>query len=63
MRDDVVPEERERPLLTLRVSRDGGKTWGKRVEITSTAPVSEMWVHTWPPCACPRCASQKKGRQ
>jgi hypothetical protein len=45
----------DRPLMTMRISRDSGRTW---------APVREIWpddcdVHpwasiTWPPCLCPR---------
>lgn len=49
--NEVVPQ----PLMTLRVSRDGGRTW---------SPVREFWPddcgfrpwdsQVWPPCACPR---------
>ncbi|KPC66170.1 MULTISPECIES: hypothetical protein [Streptomycetaceae] len=45
----------DRPLMTMRISRDSGRTW---------SPVREIWpddcdVHPWdaiiwPPCACPR---------
>lgn len=52
----VLNKPPDRPLMTLRVSRDGGRSW---------SPVRKVWpddCHAsplslsdcWPPCACPR---------
>lgn len=49
-------EQPERPLMTMRVSRDSGRTW---------SPVREVWPDDcdkapwslsdrWPLCQCPR---------
>ncbi|QHY96235.1 hypothetical protein SSPS47_14050 [Streptomyces sp. S4.7] len=45
-----------RTYLTLRVSRDGGRTWGPR-EIHEPACGAAPFELTarFPPCACPRC--------
>jgi hypothetical protein len=56
-------EPPEHPLMTLRVSRDGGRSW---------APVQEIWpddcheapwslTSAWPPCQCPRHREQARG--
>lgn len=44
-----------RPLMTLRVSRDGGRTWTALREIWP----DDFGLHidvlsAWPPCLCPR---------
>lgn len=41
------------PLMTLRVSRDSGRTWTDRREIRpeDCAPLTSS---VWPPCLCPR---------
>lgn len=54
----------DRPLMTLRVSRDGGRTW---------SPVREVWPDDcdvapwslcdyWPPCTCPRHRTGSESR-
>jgi hypothetical protein len=42
------------PRMTLRVSRDGGRTWSRRrtVRADKRAPLEVSSV--WPPCQCPR---------
>ncbi|URN16449.1 hypothetical protein MW084_11440 [Streptomyces sudanensis] len=44
------------PLLTLRVSRDGGRTWGPRRTYRPTDRLVPLTTGIWPPCRCPRCA-------
>ncbi|WP_175407927.1 hypothetical protein [Streptomyces sp. TRM64462] len=39
-------------LLSLRVSRDGGRTWGPERQVWSSEPLAHA---IWPPCQCPRC--------
>ncbi|GAA2603579.1 hypothetical protein GCM10009863_16440 [Streptomyces axinellae] len=44
--------------MTLRVSRDSGRTWSRRLVVREDAdkpprPVSRPLEY--PPCACPRC--------
>ncbi|CAL9294385.1 hypothetical protein [Streptomyces sp. NPDC095602] len=55
----TAPEPRdERPLLTLRVSRDGGRTWGDRTVVHSRDRLAPLHTSVWPPCACPRCRAR-----
>lgn len=59
----VWSEPPERPLMTLRVSRDSGRTW---------APVREFWpddvglypdtTSVWPPCTCHRHRTGSESR-
>ncbi|MBD0743060.1 hypothetical protein BG418_15905 [Streptomyces sp. CBMA152] len=42
--------------MTLRVSRDGGQTWGPTHVIPATAPLAPLYTSEWPPCRCARCA-------
>lgn len=44
-----------RPLLTLRVSRDGGRTWGARTVVHREADLTPLRSSVWPPCRCPAC--------
>lgn len=53
-------EEKENGLIgasmTLRVSRDGGRTWGPEVTYRPSrkdAPID--LAGRFPPCQCPRC--------
>ncbi|AEM86781.1 hypothetical protein Strvi_7428 [Streptomyces violaceusniger Tu 4113] len=46
-----------RPMMTLRVSRDSGKTYGPTRVIRSTEPLMPLETSVWPPCQCPRCVS------
>ncbi|MFJ8693600.1 exo-alpha-sialidase [Streptomyces roseolilacinus] len=56
------PADDGRPLLTLRVSRDGGRTWGERTTVHSRERLTPLHSSVRPPCACPRCASGRSGR-
>ncbi|GAA0914927.1 hypothetical protein [Streptomyces thermoalcalitolerans] len=43
-----------RPLMTIRVSLDGGKTWGPVKVYKSSDRLAPMEVTSaWPPCRCP----------
>lgn len=49
-----------RVLMTLRVSRDSGRTWGPRTVILDdqgqgSLPSEPM---RFPPCRCPRCLNR-----
>ncbi|MFJ3162125.1 hypothetical protein [Streptomyces kanasensis] len=44
------------PLLTLRVSRDGGRTWSAPRAYRATDRLPPLMSGVWPPCRCPRCA-------
>lgn len=53
-----VPFLTDRPLLTLRVSRDDGATREATRTVRSTENLAPMVTSEWPPCECWRC----KGR-
>lgn len=43
-------------VISLRVSRDGGRSWGPRVTYQpDRAGVPMESVGRFPPCACPKC--------
>ncbi|MFH8582535.1 hypothetical protein [Streptomyces zaomyceticus] len=48
-------QEPESPAIWLRVSRDGGRTYGPQVAVwldeNKTVPVNAL---VWPPCQCPQ---------
>ncbi|GAA2140770.1 hypothetical protein GCM10009802_51100 [Streptomyces synnematoformans] len=46
------------PSMTLRVSRDSGRRWGrqKRFYARDCEPLDTL---SWPPCRCPRCRRGK----
>ncbi len=45
--------------LTLRVSRDSGKTWGPTTTITEDVPLAPISnPNQYPPCECPRCREE-----
>lgn len=42
------------PLMTLRISRDGGRTWAPVREIRADDCDVHPWESiVWPPCLCP----------
>ncbi|GAA3125241.1 hypothetical protein GCM10010521_09960 [Streptomyces rameus] len=50
----------ERPLMTLRVSRDSGRTWGSEQAVFGTDDLPPLMTEAWPPCECARCAEPNK---
>lgn len=49
----------QRPLMTLRVSRDSGRTWGpERAVFGGNLPVPAV-TSEWPPCRCPHCTAHR----
>ncbi|WP_331452703.1 hypothetical protein [Streptomyces sp. SS162] len=54
-RDGGGRDQEEWPVLTLRVSRDGGRTWGERTVVRVRDRLVPPHSSVWPPCACPRC--------
>ena len=51
----------ERPLMTIRVSRDGGRTWSPTRRVLPGTPLSPLESMAWPPCACARCRPETTG--
>lgn len=50
------PGTEHRVLMTLRVSRDSGRTWGQVTEVREVDnPVILDNPIDFPPCTCPRC--------
>lgn len=52
-----------RALMTLRVSHDSGRTFGRTVETTQTDHLPPMASQVWPPCACVTCVPGNRWRQ
>ena len=44
-----------RDRMTMRVSRDGGRTWSRPVVVREGDHLPVLDSMTWPPCECPRC--------
>ncbi|WP_326797435.1 hypothetical protein OG946_20110 [Streptomyces sp. NBC_01808] len=55
----VVEKEPARPLLTLRVSRDSGRTWGAEKRFYDRDCTPPLLNGVYPPCRCPRCRGGK----
>ncbi|AEM80889.1 hypothetical protein Strvi_1130 [Streptomyces violaceusniger Tu 4113] len=54
----------EPALMTVRVSRNGGKTFGPMaIYRASNASLEPLKSSAWPPCECPRCASSPDARR
>lgn len=45
----------DRPLLTIQVSRDSGRTWGPERGVYTRDGLTPLITTEWPPCLCPRC--------
>jgi predicted Zn-ribbon and HTH transcriptional regulator len=48
--------------MTLRVSRDSGRTYGAPLVYRAdsrTPPLEPLQSSVWPPCSCPRCKSEE----
>lgn len=48
----------DRPLMTMRVSRDSGQTWGSDRAIFTTDGLVPLITTEWPPCQCLRCVGR-----
>lgn len=44
----------DRPRMTLRVSRDSGRTWGREKRYYDRDCNPPLLNGTYPPCECPR---------
>lgn len=40
--------------MTIRVSRDSGRTYGPTTKVRTGDDVPPPMTSTWPPCECPR---------
>lgn len=49
----------DRPLMTIRVSRDSGQTWEPERAIFNTDGLAPLVTMEWPPCKCARCAQRQ----
>lgn len=48
-----------RVLMSLRVSRDSGRTWSRSTRVLEGDPFDVLSNPSrYPPCECPRCVSQ-----
>jgi hypothetical protein len=52
-------DENQRPRMTMRVSRDGGRSYGAPVEVTNAAK-TPLFSSVWPPCQCPLHKKKEK---
>ncbi|GAA2274420.1 hypothetical protein GCM10010415_47190 [Streptomyces atrovirens] len=61
MSDEQTPDEQsadEQPdhvLMSMSVSRDGGRTWSEPIEVMPGDELPSLMTSTWPPCECYRC--------
>jgi hypothetical protein len=51
----------DQPLMTIRVSRDSGQTWGRERAVFSTEDLAPLATSEWPPCQCWRCTGRGGG--
>ncbi|MEX2973125.1 hypothetical protein [Streptomyces sp. C184] len=50
----------QRVLMTLKVSRDSGRTWGPLTKVREDEnPATLDNPGGFPPCTCPRCTSRE----
>ncbi len=50
----------QRVLMTLRVSRDSGRTWGPVTEVQEgETPAALDNSGSFPPCICPQCTGRE----
>jgi len=55
----TAPRNLQLPLMTLRVSRDSGKTWGpEQAVFGGNLPIPAV-TSEWPPCRCSRCTAHR----
>ncbi len=57
-----APSAPERPLMTLRVSRDSGRTFGREQRYFARDCEPPLLNGTYPPCECPRCGGKRAAR-
>lgn len=50
----------DRPLTTMRVSRDSGKTWEPERTVSTTDDLQPLMTLAWPPCQCTRRTKRGK---
>jgi hypothetical protein len=48
----------DKPLMTMRVSRDSGRTWSRMKTYSPKGILVPLMSSIWPPCECPRCAEK-----
>jgi hypothetical protein len=51
----------DRPLMTMRVSRNSGQTWGPERAVFTTDALPPLITTEWPPCQCWRCTERGMG--
>ncbi len=54
----LVSNAGQRVLMTLRVSRDSGRTWGRTITVHEGDPVVLMGSPQYPLCECRRCTGR-----
>jgi hypothetical protein len=51
---------RDETLMTMRVSRDSGRTWGPTLAVRASDQVGDFNGAYYPPCECPRCLPERE---
>jgi hypothetical protein len=50
----------DRPLMTMRVSRDSGRSWEPERSVFGGDYLIPLATSEWPPCKCPRCTERSE---
>jgi hypothetical protein len=50
-------------LMTVRVSRDSGRTWGPTMAVRGSDPAADFNALHYPPCQCPQCMPERKAER
>ena len=50
----------DHPLMTMRVSRDSGRTWEPERTVSTADDLQPLLTLAWPPCQCTRCTKRGK---
>lgn len=50
----------DRPLMTMRISRDSGRTWEPEQAVSASDDLEPLMTSAWPPCECARCTKSGK---
>lgn len=50
----------DRPLMTMRVSHDSGKSWEPEQAVFISDDLPVLMTSAWPPCRCWHCTDRDK---
>ncbi|PJN04478.1 hypothetical protein CG740_00730 [Streptomyces sp. CB01201] len=57
--DTAVKPLAERPLMVMRVSRDGGRTYGPARVVNASQNLAPLLTSEWPLCRCKLCGGSR----